>query len=211
MKQCNLIPFRKEESVTVLIPNLYEDPTVLHQNTMPVHCYFIPESSKADPPLSPLRREKSERLQMLSGCKWAFRFYTGIHDVVEEFFAEDFCPGTEWTQETVPFCWQMHGFDQNQYTNIRYPFPFDPPYVPRENPCGTYIHRFTWTPDKEAPLTYLHFEGVDSCFYVWLNGVYVGYSQVTHHTSEFDVSSILKEGENVLAVLVLKWCDGSYL
>ncbi len=195
----------------MLIPNLYEDPAVLHQNTMPVHCYFIPDSPASDASLPPLRRENSERLQMLSGCKWSFRFYRSIHDLHENFYDKDFRPNDEWTKEIVPFCWQMHGFDQNQYTNIRYPFPFDPPYVPQENPCGTYIRRFTWEPDEDAPLTHLCFEGVDSCFYVWLNGQYVGYSQVTHHTSEFDVSSILNKGENVLAVLVLKWCDGSYL
>ncbi len=70
---------------------------------------------------------------------------------------------------------------------------------------------FTWHKDPEAPRSYLNFEGVDSCFYVWLNGVYVGYSQITHHTSEFEVTDLLSEGENLLAVLVLKWCDGSYL
>ena len=105
----------------------------------------------------------------------------------------------------------MHGFDDHQYTNIRYPFPFDPPYVPQHNPCGAYIHTFDYNRDPDAPLAHLNFEGVDSCFYVWLNGQYVGYSQVSHSTSEFDVTPYLLEGSNKLAVLVLKWCDGSYL
>ena len=95
----------------MLIPNLYEDPAVMHQNTMPVHCYFIPDSPKSDASPHPLRRENSKRLQMLSGCKWAFRFYRSIHDLHEDFYDKDFCPGGEWTKEIVPFCWQMHGFD----------------------------------------------------------------------------------------------------
>ena len=195
----------------MLIPRLYEDLSVLHQNTLPCHSYFIPVSCHADVSSATLPREDSDRIQMLSGHEWSFRYYPDVHDLTEEFFRPDYAPDDAWHEETVPFCWQMKGYDKNQYTNIRYPFPFDPPYVPQQNPCGAYLHSFTWHKDPDAPLTFLHFEGVDSCFYVWLNGVYVGYSQVTHHTSEFDVSGILKEGRNILAVLVLKWCNGSYL
>ena len=83
--------------------------------------------------------------------------------------------------------------------------------MPQGNPCGAYVHTFVYAENENAPKAYLNFEGVDSCFYVWVNGSYVGYSQVSHSTSEFDVSSFLREGENTLAVLVLKWCDGSYL
>ena len=206
----------------VIVPKLFEDLTVLHQNTLPVHSYFIPVSREAGM-ASPVpgndftagqvyaQREGSDRLQMLSGSPWLFRFFPSIHDVREEFFRTDYQPGETWGKETVPFCWQMKGYDENQYTNIRYPFPFDPPFVPQDNPCGAYIHRFQWHRDPDAPCDFLHFEGVDSCFYVWVNGIYTGYSQVTHHTSEFDVTGLLTEGENTLAVLVLKWCDGSYL
>ena len=83
--------------------------------------------------------------------------------------------------------------------------------MPQDNPCGAYVHEFDFHKDPTAPKVYLNFEGVDSCFYVWLNGTYAGYSQVSHCTSEFDVSDLLEEGGNRLAVLVLKWCDGSYL
>ena len=197
----------------MIIPGFYEDLSVLHQNTMPVHSYFIPTSKKASPSSFSLyhRREDSDRLQMLSGSMWHFRYFDSILRLNEEFWQPDYQPGNGWAKETVPFCWQMRGYDENQYTNIRYPFPFDPPFVPQQNPCGAYIRPFTWKPDPEAPRTFLHFEGVDSCFYVWLNGTYVGYSQVTHHTSEFEVTALLQEGKNILAVLVLKWCDGSYL
>jgi len=207
--------------MAVIVPGLYEDLSVLHQNTLPVHACFIPtsghmaseqEAGEEAPffPALPLR-EDSDRLQMLSGCPWTFRYYRSIHALEDEFFRSDYVPDGKWKQETVPFCWQMRGYDENQYTNIRYPFPFDPPFVPQHNPCGAYIHRFEWKPNPEAPRTFLYFEGVDSCFYVWLNGSYIGYSQVSHHTSGFDVSDRLQEGENVMAVLVLKWCDGSYL
>ncbi len=118
---------------------------------------------------------------------------------------------SEFDKIAVPGVWQMAGYDSHQYTNIRYPFPFDPPYVPQDVPCGAYVHTFCYEKDAEAPKAFLNFEGVDSCFYVWLNGVYVGYSQVSHATSEFDVTNVLQEGENRIAVLVMKWCDGSYL
>ena len=206
----------------MLVPKLYEDISVLHQNTMPVHSYFIPFSRKAEAGsarpgkeyftrLVSTQRSDSDRLQMLSGCPWYFRYYPSIYDLHDEFYSPGYQPDGTWTREFVPFCWQMRGYDAHQYTNIRYPFPFDPPFVPLHNPCGAYLHTFQSHTDVQAPCSFLHFEGVDSCFYVWLNGSYVGYSQVTHHTSEFDVTGLLLEGENHLAVLVLKWCDGSYL
>ena len=111
----------------------------------------------------------------------------------------------------VPSTWQHLGYDHHQYTNFRYPIPFDPPHVPQDNPCAVYLKDFEYTPDPEAPCTSLTFEGVDSCFYVWLNGAYIGYSQVSHATSEFDVTERILPGSNHLAVLVLKWCDGTYL
>lgn len=94
---------------------------------------------------------------------------------------------------------------------IRYPIPLDPPFVPHENPAGAYITEFEYSPEDAAPPAHLNFEGVDSRFYVWGNGEYVGYSQVTHATAEFDVTDQLVPGTNKLAVLVLKWCDGTYL
>lgn len=111
----------------------------------------------------------------------------------------------------VPSVWQMAGYDTHQYTNIRYPFPFDPPYVPQDIPCGAYVHNFEYSRDEKASKAFLNFEGVDSCFYVWINGSYIGYSQVSHMTSEFDVTDVLQDGTNTVAVLVMKWCDGSYL
>ena len=78
-------------------------------------------------------------------------------------------------------------------------------------PCGAYVHNFEYSRDEKASKAFLNFEGIDSCFYVWLNGSYIGYSQVSHMTSEFDVTDVLQDGMNTVAVLVMKWCDGSYL
>ena len=193
----------------MIIPRHYENMAVLHENTEPYRCYYIPDSGRNDQLVS--LRESSQRLQMLSDCEWNFAFFPSIYDLKDEFYLPSYEAGDWWNKEYVPFSWQMRGYDKNQYTNIRYPFPFDPPYVPQDNPCGAYRYHFQWHKDHKAGCTFLNFEGVDSCFYVWLNGRYVGYSQVSHHTSEFDVTPFLLEGDNLLAVLVLKWCDGSYL
>ena len=154
-------------------------------------------------------REESDRMQLLNGT-WKFQYFTSIYNIKDSFFEKNY--DTENFDEIqVPSVWQMAGYDTHQYTNIRYPFPFDPPYVPQDIPCGAYVHNFEYSRDEKASKAFLNFEGVDSCFYVWINGSYVGYSQVSHMTSEFDVTDVLQDGTNTVAVLVMKWCDGSYL
>lgn len=191
----------------MLIPKYYENPHMLHENTMPNRSYYIP-ASKAMHTLVH-HREDSDRFQLLNG-EWNFRYFESIYDLEEEFYANDY-DVESFDKVLVPGVWQNYGYDQHQYTNIRYPFPFDPPYVPYDNPCGAYVHEFDYEKMEDAPKAYLLFEGVDSCFYLWMNGKYVGYSQVSHSTSEFDVTDYLVEGKNRMAVLVLKWCDGSYM
>ena len=191
----------------MIVPRYYEDLSVPHENTMPARAYFIPASRRMDNLVE--HREESDRMQLLNGT-WKFQYFNSIYDVQEPFFEKDY--DTENFDEIqVPSVWQMAGYDTHQYTNIRYPFPFDPPYVPQDIPCGTYAHTFVYHKDENAPKAFLNFEGVDSCFYVWINGSYVGYSQVSHMTSEFDITDLLRDGENSIAVLVMKWCDGSYL
>lgn len=191
----------------MIVPRYYEDLSVLHENTMPARAYYIPASRRMDNLVE--HRQESDRMQLLNGT-WKFQYFNSIYDVQEPFFEKDY--DTENFDEIqVPSVWQMAGYDTHQYTNIRYPFPFDPPYVPQDIPCGTYAHTFIYHKDENAPKAFLNFEGVDSCFYVWINGSYVGYSQVSHMTSEFDITDLLRDGENSIAVLVMKWCDGSYL
>lgn len=191
----------------MIVPRYYEDLCMLHDGTMPARAYYIPASERMADPVE--HREESDRMQFLNG-NWKFRYYDSIYDVKDTFYAKEY-DTSDFDELGVPGVWQMAGYDSHQYTNIRYPFPFDPPYVPQDIPCGAYVHRFDYRKDARAPKAYLNFEGVDSCFYVWLNGTYAGYSQVSHATAEFDVTDLLVEGDNTIAVLVLKWCDGSYL
>lgn len=152
-------------------------------------------------------REYSERFTLLSG-EWDFRFYKSVAEVPDSLAA---IPPFEETI-SVPMNWQYmlgRGYDTPHYTNVNYPFPIDPPNVPEDNPAGLYHRKF------DAPKTdgevLLNFEGVDSCFYLFINDSFVGYSQVSHMTSEFNITPYLCEGENDIKVLVVKWCDGSYL
>lgn len=196
-----------EGGYEMIVPKYYEDLEILHENTMPARSYYIPASKRMDDLVE--HREQSDRIQFLNGI-WKFRYYDSIYNVKEAFYKGEF-DADGYADMKVPGLWQNAGYDSHQYTNIKYPFPFDPPYVPQDNPCGAYVYDFEYTKDIKAPKAFLNFEGVDSCFYVWINGEYVGYSQVSHATSEFDVTELVKEGKNRIAVLVLKWCDGSYL
>ena len=180
----------------------HENPHALHVNTLPERAYFVPHSSRQSAMEGV--REKSDRFFSLNGT-WSFAYFDSYADLPAEFDA--------WALATdeiaVPSVWQTQGYDRHQYTNVRYPFPYDPPYVPVDNPCGLYVRAFDYHPGNGARQT-MCFEGVDSCFYLWINGEFAGYSQVSHSPSEFDVTSYLREGANSVAVLVLKWCDGSY-
>ena len=184
-------------------PLCHQDPHQLHLNTLPDRAYYIPA---AGPGPYSLERESSDRFRSLNG-NWDFCWFDSFADLPAD-------PGTmsaPWRTVPVPAVWQNYGVDHHQYVNTRYPFPFDPPYVPRQNPCGLYRRTFIYTPRPETPRVWLDFEGVDSCFYLWVNGQFAGYSQVSHSTSEFDLTDLLRPGENELRVLVLKWCDGSYM
>lgn len=182
----------------------HEDPNILHVGCEEPHAYFIPYSHVEDARRAP--REQSEYFTGLCGM-WDFHWFPSLSAVDFEV--------TDWDDLPVPMSWQMalnRGYDLPHYTESKYPFPVDPPYVPAENPCGLYRKRFSMTRELlEQKKTYLFFEGVDSCFYLYINGQFVGYSQVSHNTSEFFVTPYLRDGENELLVLVLKWCDGSYL
>ena len=179
----------------------HEDLSVLHVNTLENHAYFIPHAS----------REEALHKTTLPGSRtltldgsWDFAYFPccDAMPALDTIRFSDSIP--------VPSVWQNHGYDRHQYSNTKYPFPYDPPYVPAENPCGVYRRRFLHTP--EANMRYiLSFEGVDSCYYLYVNGSFAGYSQVSHSTSEFDITQLLHAGENTLLVKVLKYCDGSYL
>ena len=192
----------------MIVEKYFEDPQRLHIGTMPPRAYYVPCAS-GEEACADDARAASSRFQLLNG-DWDFRYYASIHDVKEPFWESD-APWRTSRPIPVPSVWQTQGYDRPQYTNTRYPFPCDPPYVPHDNPCGIYRRAFELPETPADYRHYLNFEGVDSCFYVWMNGRFIGYSQVSHATSEFDVTDALRPGHNELTVLVLKWCDGSYL
>ena len=182
--------------------HFHEDPHQLHVNTLPPRADFVPFSSRRAAMTEP--RERSERFTSLNG-KWAFHYFDSYEDLPAEFD-----PANYLTDEIeVPSVWQTQGYDRHQYTNVAFPFPYDPPYVPVDNPCALYQRTIALEKHAGTRRT-LVFEGVDSCFYLWINGQFIGYSQVSHSTSEFDVTDALIDGANTFTVLVLKWCDGSY-
>ena len=179
------------------------DAQAVHTGENAPHAYFIPFDADQDP-CAP--RTESRRLTLLNG-EWEFRYYPSFRD-----FGKDFDPALETLDRTmpVPGVWQMNGCDSMQYTNVRFPFAYDPPYVPADDPCGLYRRSFTLR--KQADAVYqLVFEGVDSSLLLWVNGQFIGSSQVSHSPAEYDVTQALKDGENVLHALVVKWCAGSYL
>lgn len=177
--------------------NYHQDLNTVQVNRRADRAYYIP-----CPPRCPSRdKTDNERVLMLNGM-WDFQYAQSV----EEADLEKGWDG----QIPVPGNWQLYGYDFPQYVNIDYPFPYMPPYVPKDNPCGCY-HRVFDIREKGEERFFLNLEGADSCHYVYLNGTFVGYSQVSHSTAEYEITDFIREGENEICILVLKWCDGSYL
>ena len=140
--------------------------------------------------------------------QWQFSYYASPGDVEE-------LSGSEGEKTTgtiaVPGVWQLQGYGNPQYTNIRYPIPFDPPFVPDETPVGVYMRTFALPPAFRGRQTLLRLEGVSSCYYAYVNGVLCGFAKCPHLPSEFDITSAVRDGENTLKIIVLQWSDGTYL
>ncbi|MBR6336614.1 MAG: glycoside hydrolase family 2, partial [Ruminococcus sp.] len=178
----------------------HESGSDLHIGTLPPVNYFIPFSLTDE--LSD-NREDSSRFELLNGS-WGFTYYESIVDLPDDFVSLK--PAGELL---VPANWQLHSYDKPQYTNVCYPIPFDPPYVPDDIPVGVYKREYSYAPDGMRRI--LTFEGVDSCFYLYVNGILAGFSQVSHSVERFDITDYLNEGVNEITVAVLKWCFGTYL
>ncbi|KAF7040301.1 hypothetical protein CFC21_050210 [Triticum aestivum] len=149
----------------------------------------------------------------LSG-HWKFRLAQSPETVPDKFYDAQF-NDSDWEALPVPSNWQMHGFDRPIYTNVTYPFPMNPPFVPSENPTGCYRKVFHIPKEWKGRRILLHFEAVDSAFLAWVNGVPIGYSQDSRLPAEFEITDCChhcdSDKENVLAVQVMRWSDGSYL
>lgn len=178
----------------------WQDPTFLQKGREKERAYFIPYHNM-DTALHRLK-EQSGSYRLLNG-NWDFKYYEKVYDMPEVI--------EQWDSIPVPSNWQMYGYDKPYYTNVNYPHPVDPPYVPDENPCGVYRTRFHIDEQWLEKETYLVLEGVNSCYYLYVNGTEIGYSQCSHMPAEFRLTPYIKQGDNELVVKVLKWCDGSYL
>jgi len=186
----------------------WENPEIFGVNKLASHAHFIPFQSQ-DAALS-FNPEISDRFQSLNG-NWDFKFYTNSDNTPEEFFASDYT-SKGWQKIPVPSNWQTEGYGMPIYANLSMPFTSNPPYVPHDgNETGLYRQEFeisqSWANDKVV----LAFAGVQSAFFVWINGEKVGYSQGSMTTAEFDITPYLKQGRNLLAAKVIRWSDGSYL
>ncbi len=148
--------------------------------------------------------------KLLNGT-WNFSYVARADEVPDNFHAVDYPEAASWDEMPVPGCWQLYGYDVPQYTNVNFPFPCDPPYVPDDNPVGLYRREFTVPEKWSGRQLFLNFDGVDSCYYVYVNGQLAGFSKVPHMPAEFNITRLAQPGVNLVAVEVFKWCDGSYL
>ncbi len=191
-----------------MIEKYYLSPEYLHIGCEKPASYFIP-FGKAQCPCE--ARENSERFTLLNGI-WDFKFYPNIRELD---FTKEGYPACEVCADKmkVPFNWQLvldKGYDVPNYINQDYPYPVDPPHLPDVIPCALYRRSFSFA-KKTDKVYYLSFEGVSAGFYLWVNGEFAGYSQVSHAESKFNITDKLNDGENVIEALVIKHTDGSYL
>lgn len=190
----------------MLIENYFEQLDILEVNTQPDRAYFIPYASKSE--LSHRNRRHSSLYTDLTGDDWKFTYIDNIRALDVPLWEKSFA-SSQAISAKVPSVWQLMGYDQIQYTNVEFPIPFDPPYVPYELPAGLYQKTFHFS-KTDSKHYYLNFEGVDAVFYVWLNDQWVGYSSISHRNTEFDISPYLIDGDNFLSVLVIKWGAATY-
>src|ERR671933_383402 len=191
-------------AATTQLPD-WEDQHVLHRHRLPARARFAAYPDEA----SALAGGSSPWELSLNG-DWKFQYASTPAEAPREYAAEGY-DDTGWDRLPVPGNWQMYGYGRPHYTNVQYPFPIDPPRVPQENPTGSYRRRFHLPAGWDGRRLILRFDGVDSAFEVYLNGRYVGFSKGSRIPAEFDVTAYAHPGENLLAVRVYQWSDGSYL
>jgi beta-galactosidase/beta-glucuronidase len=191
----------------MILQNDWENLKVLQRNRLKPRSYFFSYKNKSTA-LS-YERGDSQGFLLLNG-NWKFHYANAPIESPSEFYKEDYCTD-DWSEIPVPSHWQLNGYGKPHYTNVKYPFPVEPPYIPTENPTGAYKRTFYLTKGALSEQLHLIFEGVDSSFHVWVNGQEVGYSQGSRLPSEFDITNVVKEGENSIAVRVYQWAESSYI
>ena len=206
--------YKSIASVCVLIlalsVSLYAEPWqnqyVNGMNRLPARATSYSYATEAD---ALTNDRENSRMASLNGV-WKFCFAEDVSAAPEGFQS----PGYDvsgWAEIEVPSCWEMQGFGYPIYTNTAYPFNYAPPFIRRDNPVGSYVRTFNVPEGWDSGRVILHFGGIYSGYQVWVNGVEAGYSEDSCLPAEFDVTDLLTEGENTLAVKVWKWTDGSYL
>lgn len=181
----------------------FQDLESLHINRLPGRTTLVPYPDEAS--ALTFSRAASPYYRLLNGT-WDFELLDSPREIPEDVGAMD--PSE---QITVPGCWQMQGYSVPQYTNVKFPIPYDPPFVPDDTPVGVYHTRFDLPEAFSGRSTRLHFAGVDSCYYVYVNGQLAGFSKVPHMPAEFDITDLVTAWDNRLHVLVFQWSDGTYL
>ncbi len=186
----------------------WEDETVIAQNKEPGHATLVPYGDTASALAGD--REKSMYCMTLNG-NWKFNWAVKPADRPVDFYRTGY-DVSGWDEIPVPANWQLHGYGRPIYLNVPYPFPPNPPHIPHDyNPVGSYRRQFTVPADWDGREIFIHFEGVKSAFYLWVNGEKVGYSQGSMTPAEFNITDYLVPGTNVVAAEVYRWSDGSYL
>lgn len=196
----------------------WQDPQVNEMKREPMHAHFIPFKSESEALAqralpAEIRYEvnpSAERRISLDGT-WHF-LYSRNEEACPKDFHQPGYSTRRWSKIEVPGSWELQGFDAPIYTDTRYPFPADPPHVPADyNPIGAYVRQFTVPASWQDMEVFLDFEGVESAYYVWVNGKLAGYAEDSRLPSHFNITPLLKKGSNRLAVKVYRYSDGSYL
>ena len=180
-----------------------ENPAMTGEGRLPARTPAIPAQKRG---VTHKNITESDRVLLLNG-DWRFRYLT--EDTDAPFWQPGYADGG-WDDLPVPSMWQFRGYGSCLYPNVRYCFPYDPPHIRRENPVGLYRRRFS-AEKRRGGRAVLRFLGVDCAYFVWLNGAYLGFSKGSRIPAEFDATAALRDGENLLAVKVYAFSDGSYL
>ena len=197
-----------EKTSTISTVPDWENPEMVGRNKEPAHCTLVPYPNTAMALQG--KREASPFYKSLNG-NWKFNWVRKPADRPRDFYKPDY-DVSGWKEIPVPANWQMHGYGRPIYLNVRFPFPSNPPHIPHEyNPVGSYRRSFVIGPEWKDRQVFIHFDGVKSAFYLWVNGQKIGYSQGSMTPAEFNITKYIKTGENTLAAEVYRWSDGSYI
>ena len=185
--------------------NLHSDFSAFEENKLPARSYFIPFSSEAKIDNTDYKNERynSDRVVLLSG-EWDFAYFDKLSNVPKSFDTDS----VKFDKLNVPSTWQRNGYDQIAYINTRYPFPKKPPHIPWDVAVGIYRKKVNLV---KTPRQIISFLGVAGAMALYVNGRYAGYSEGSHNTAEFDITSFVSDGENEIVVANYKWCNGTYL